>query len=168
MSDEESYALTQEDEISVWRSIIFDYFVNRYIKDKFDNSDTHFDYLIDAVVDQWASKSSFIYAWNTGRLKFRLRPLAESIDIYMMENYEDVLQTAKDLEAERETYPLPEDKDYLALHSNLPDDLIERSKENIKQLTACKDNVKRKIEQLCDEDFNKKMIEVADKPEMLL
>jgi len=168
MSDEESYALTQEDEISVWRSIIFDYFVNRYIKDKFDNSDTHFDYLIDAVVDQWASKSSFIYAWNTGRLKFRLRPLAKSIDSYMIKEYEDLLKTSKDLEAERETYPLPEDKDYLALHSNLPDDLIERSKENIKQLTACKDNVKRKIEQLCDEDFNKKMIEVADKPEMLL
>lgn len=168
MSDQESYRLSVEEEISVWRSIIYDYFVNRYIKDTFDNSNTHFDYLIDAVVEQWASKSSFIYAWNPGRLKFKLRPLAKSVDAYMIEHYENLLQTSKDLEAERETYPLPEDKDYLKLHSNLPDDLIERSKDNIMQLTACREDVKRKIVEICDEDFNTMMKELVEDPNMLL
>ena len=168
MSDQESYRLTEEEEISVWRSIIYDYFVNRYIKDQFDNSDTHFDYLIDAVVEKWVSNSSFIHAWNPGSLKFQLRPVAKSIDAYMLEKYEDLLKTSKDLEAERETYPLPEDQDYLALHSNLPDDLIERSKDNIMQLTACKEDVIRKIEEICDEDFNKMMREHVENHEMLL
>jgi hypothetical protein len=168
MSDQESYKLIEEDQISVWRSIIYDYFANRYIKEKFDNSDTHFDYLIDAVIEQWTSKTSFIYAWNPGRLKFKLRPLAKNIDAYMLEKYEDLLKTSKDLEAERETYPTPEDKDYLSLHSNLPDDLIKRSKDNIMQLTACKEDVIRKIEEMCDGDFNKMMKEVVENQEMLL
>jgi len=168
MNDEESYRLTQEEEIGVWRSIIYDYFANRYIKGTFDNCDTHFDYLIDAVVEQWTSESSFIYAWNPGRLKFKLRPLAESIDAYMLEKYDDLLITAKELEEERETYPLPEDKNYLSLHSNLPDELIERSKENIKQLKACAEDVKKKIEKICDADFNKMMKEVVENNEMLL
>ncbi|MDQ7046102.1 MAG: hypothetical protein Q9M39_00115 [Sulfurovum sp.] len=168
MYDEESNILTQEEQIGIWRSIIYDYFANRYIKGIFDNCDTHFDYLIDAVVEQWASDSSFIYAWNPGRLKFKLRPLAESIDAYMLENYDDLLVTAKALEEERETYPLPEDKNYLSLHSGLPDELIKRSEENIEQLKACAEDVKKKIEEICGEDFNNMMKEVVENAEMLL
>lgn len=165
---EESYALTEEDEISIWRSIIYDYFANRYIKDRFDNSDSHFDYLIDISIEPWAAKSTFIYAWNPSTLKAKLRPSAKSIDAYMIEKFEDILKTSIELEEEREAYPIPENQDYLSLHSNLPDDLIERSKEHIIQLTACRDDVKRKIEEICGEDFNKKMRGIIDHPEMLI
>ena len=96
---------------------------------------------------------------ESGELKWKVN---------MLEKYEDLLKTSKDLEAERETYPLAEDQDYLALHSNLPDDLIERSKDNIMQLTACKEDVRRKIEEICDEDFNKMMREHVESREMLL